>query len=179
MKKTITNLFLFAATVLFITSCKSDDKEPANAFAYDGKTYTLKQAYKDSDSDPQNIGGHDVYDLQFVLASDGITVDDAGDFHGTGNAITFEIFTSANDIVAGTYSFIENESDAAALKFYDESVYINYNVDQNTGETHDAGTVGQIKVSKSGDTYTIDIAATIEGKSVKGHYKGKIITVLQ
>lgn len=180
MKTTNTRLMLsmiaLAGTMVFVSACKDDDdeKKPSNSFTYDGAKTNIKTALFIYDEDPSAspVTGADYYRHELVLMSDGFTIS-GDDISGTGNAIDLEINGGSRDLDPGTYNFTGTEEDAQPFEIWDAGIYLNFNTLTSAGTIHDF-TAGKLIVSKSGDTYTIKVEGTANGKAIEGQYIGPI-----
>jgi hypothetical protein len=171
MKQKLQITLLLAALAISTFSCKKDDEKPANKFTYDSKTYTLKSGTVDLDTDDQD--DDPLYYHDIILYS-GVTIDNH-DFTGTGNVISFDIASATGSVEAGVYNY-SDASDYKAGDLTGLSVFINYNTTAQTGDKFEL-TAGKATITKSGETYTIDIEGTVNSKAVTVHFSGLLPTL--
>jgi hypothetical protein len=150
--KFILNTIALVATLLSLSDCKDDDKEPANYFILDGSTQTLITGFLTINSDSRNdISGNTVYDPNITLFSDGFTVSATGVPSGTSGFVNFILAnSSASELASGTYTYSESEN-TPAFGFYASSVFADYSTTTSTGQEYEI-LGGTITVSKSGTT---------------------------
>jgi hypothetical protein len=172
MKQKLQITLLLTALTISFFSCKKSDEKPANKFTYDSKTYALKSGTVDLDTDDQD---DDPLYYHNVILYTGLTIENH-DFTGTGNVISFDIASATGSVEAGVYNFDDVEANYKAGDLTGLSVFINYNTSAKTGDRYEL-TAGTATITKSGETYTIDITGTANSKAITIHFSGLLPTL--
>jgi hypothetical protein len=175
-------IVVIACIALFgMAACKKDDDTNANAFTFDGHTRGLRSAFLFYPSLPDVIPGSDTsyYQNVFMLLSVGLTTD-GHTMTGRGNAIELSVGGNSQDLDAGTYTFTRTENGAKAFEIQAGVVQLDNTGTSSTLQSTQTllFTAGQMTVMRSGRSYSIDIAGTVEGKILKAHFTG-VMTSLQ
>jgi hypothetical protein len=163
---------LLIAITLSVLSCTKEEDQSKNYFNYDGKNYGLAAGYgfydQDTDTDPP------AYFHEVVLVGRGITVTE-NDFAGTGNLIAFTIGSASQTVEPGTYHYNLVEGSFKAGDLVSGLVGFNVNTEDYTGIVHFFSD-GKVVVTRSGDTYTLDVDVVADGKPLKVHFVGPLPT---
>ncbi len=161
---------------------EEDEEETTNYFAVDDSEFELNYGiieYYEGYSENENS-----YNTDLTLLSSELTDEDGDGAYEYNNidVIYFELYSSiSNGLDEGTYTYDVQSYDAST---YDYAEYMtNYSYDYSTGEesydNYSEIIGGTITVSKSDDTYTIDIDCYNEdGNAIIGHYEGTLDYVI-
>jgi hypothetical protein len=172
-----------------VSSC-SDDNDPKsdNHFTLDEVKKSISSAVLFYDGAPMDndVTGETFYRNDLILYSGlKLVEEEDGEIEllGEGNAVVFQINTSSQELEEGTYTWTGTEENPAVFDFWDGAVYLSFNTETEGGEMWDF-VDGEIQVSKSGDTYTIELIGTINADldhdgifdevDVTASYKGKV-----
>ena len=182
MNMKILNLLLLSAIMMVALSCKKDEDAPApqNQFTINGKTSTFPKAFISSKTSA-SAGSPDSpasYGYTIWITEKGVSYDsDKGNLTGAGkylDLILQSTIPNDNGLPAGTYSVSNNDISTAGL----------YELTATSEDfIGDEPSKGTIKVTKSGNSYTIDIDLTMLGSgvdnnfSLTGHYSGELTVV--
>jgi hypothetical protein len=168
-------LFLVIILLLFLGSCKKDKEETLNegptgtgSVFYNESTYSLNRAAYELYG---QFGG--VYNYELYLFSEGIDVDTET---GTGNIVSMYFSTYVAPLPAGTipyYTFNVPE-----VPTFSASLYLEYDLVNETGIRFDGFEDGEVTISRSGDTYTVEFTCYSMGQdTITGQYTGKILEI--
>lgn len=177
MKRNVFNILLLAAAAVVFSSCKDDDDDKASSsFTIDGVSTTLKGGALLYDGTPSEspVDGEDIYRHSIGLFGEGVTVE-GSELAGSGNVIDFDVVSSSTDLEPGTYTYKASEENAA-FDLWDGAAHYDWNTQE---ESEWAVTGGTLKVSKSGDTYTLDFDGVSDETVIKAHYTGTLTKVLK
>ncbi|PKP00617.1 MAG: hypothetical protein CVU14_07475 [Bacteroidetes bacterium HGW-Bacteroidetes-9] len=183
MKKSIftISIVLGLISLFFLISCKKD-KNPdnlslTNGFSISGKSYSTPKGYICGplilSSGPKGYF--------FILVSNSIncewsTVYDDTFATGTGNVVTFKLWSAASDKPAiGDYSFNDQSGYYPdPFEFDGDIVGINFNCTAEEGTHYDI-TGGNIMLNESGSNYNIAYNLTCTGGiTISGSYIGSL-----
>lgn len=95
---------------------------------------------------------------------------------GEGDVINLDVLSSTTDLEPGTYEYTGTEEGGVPFDLWDGSVYLDWNTQDESELTITGGTM---KVSKSGDTYTIDFDGVSGETTIKIHYTGTVTKILK
>lgn len=184
MKKT-SKMFWLAmlavAAMIGLPACGGDDAAPSNQIKLDGETIKFTEAHIGSQLNAEDELGEYSYHEIFLL-SDGLTISESGSLSGSGDMVVLGLLSeSVTDLKEGTYALKLN-SEIGDIDYFE--VYSNLTI--SGPEVYYAAYRGTVKISKSGDKYTLtfdfDIFTSetetedeefVSGK-IKGNYKGTI-----
>lgn len=164
------------AVTVFVVSCSDDEGDPKNNFKIDGKVIGIKTALFSYDESPGlNEQEEEYYRHELTLLSSGFTVSGTG-ISGSGDAISLSINGGTEDLDAGTYEFTGTEENPAPFQVWDAWVYLDIPVDGSPTEEYEF-TSGELIISKSGSTYTIELTGVAGGKAVTAKYVGSVTSL--
>jgi hypothetical protein len=177
MKHNLSKILLIVFCTLAIFSCSKDEDEakPNNNITYDGKSYVIATGVFDLDATVDNFNSANGYYQDIILVDNNFTVSNGG-FSGTGNAVSISLISATAEIEAGTYNFQSVEAQYKPGDFTAGAVFVNFSMSSGTGGRYQF-TDGKVVVTKSGDTYTVTIDGTADGKEVKASFTGKVTTI--
>lgn len=172
-------IIVLALVALVLPSCKKEDKIP-NQFTIDGSVKFLNSAVFFSNQTP-SVDPADPFDSELyyhhvlTLLSEGFTLN-GNVINGTGNALDLEINSPSINLEPGIYNFTSLSQNAKAFDFEEGRAFLNFSTQNSTGEILEftPGESGKVIVSKSGNTYTVDVEGIADGKIIKGHYSGAL-----
>jgi hypothetical protein len=161
-----------------------DDAAPKNQIKVNNNTFKFSGAHMQSTLNLENEAGQ--FSLHtFFLHGGGLLIDEDGDFSGTGEYLEFTLISkNTTSLEEGTYELKLNTDIGDALEFF---IYSNLGPDSY--DEYYEGYSGTIKVSKSGDKYTLTFnldVYTIETEdenpefgngTLKGNYKGSVVVI--
>jgi hypothetical protein len=189
--------FLKLSTLAFVltfasTSCslfeKNDDPKPkpdANQVEYNGSKYTLEKSLM-IDYGPLSLYGDDDthFNHDFYIADGNIAYNDGEvtEIQGAFAVFSELVSAGATKFNTGTFNYIDYNNDGSLNEsqleakyknksvFADAQVYIDTNGNRIlSDETPIKATGGSIKLSGSGNTYTLEYNLVLEnGKTLKG-----------
>jgi hypothetical protein len=175
MKTIVSNLFFIILLCLAIEGCKddsSDDGSTKNAMKVDGTDYDLSKGFV------INYGDYNsVFAIDLFLISPGLTVHEfeglPDSASGTGQLLTFEIFSSSGDKIAvGDYVYSDSENVGT---FYYSGYMLNWNATQNPFADLTEISSGTLNVINSGAQYEISFSGKdSNNKDISGYYKGSL-----
>lgn len=151
---------------LVFSSCSKDDDEGSGSFTYKDKKYTLSQGTIEA----YGYWDAGVYNLDLYLYSSDFDLEDRT---GTGEYLYFNMFSNKNtDLTAGTYTY--DYLSEVPFTFDYGKAYLDFNMNSYSG-TVVSMYDGDVTISKSGSTYTINIdCEDASGEKIVGTYKGSI-----
>ena len=168
---------------LVLSSC---DNEESNAAKYED--YFVLGSEKISlasscilfyDQTPGTNGqtGATYYRNELAFINSDISVDQSGDFaklSGIGNIIDFEFISPGQQFDIGVYSFTGDDADLTPFNIYGGAVYINYNVEDGTGEVYvfTSGTMTVVEDEKFGLSVKLDGKVYPALKNIDGNVTG-------
>jgi hypothetical protein len=172
MKRNIFNILLLASAAVALSSCKDDDKK-ASSLKIDGESTAITAGllFYSTDLSGEN---NDFYRHEIVLLGKGLSSDNTGDVTGEGNGLSLEIASATTSLEVGTYTFTGTDVDNEPFDFWNGSAYTGVNTQQQQELDFTEGT---ITVSKSGDTYTINVTGAAGDAAIEAYYSGKLIMV--
>lgn len=138
--------FLVLALSVMAFSCSDDDKAPEtpSEMTINGAKATITEAFIFSHTNSTNTY-HSIY-----FATEGINLtsyENYDDIDGTGNLLVLYITTAADGALSGTFNIADNDT---LVEYYAMA-------DGDWDFEHD-GDINEVKVTKSGDTYTIEFS---------------------
>lgn len=176
-------VLLTLACFIDLSSCGGDDEEaaPSNQIKLDGQTIKFDEADLGSILNIEDELGNYSYH-EFFLTSEGLTMSETGSLSGSGDMVVFGLISeSSTELKEGTYELKLN-TEIGDVDYFE--VYSN--LTESGMDTYYAAYRGTIKVSKSGDNYTltfdIDVFTSqtetsqeefVDG-SIIGNYKGTV-----
>ena len=180
----ISTLFFLSVLIGGVMSCSSDDDDngSANAFTFDGISYTMVDGVVEDygASAPSISGGDDShYNFDFTISDDVMTPSGAYFGSETTFAVYVELFApSTTEFQTGTFNYMDGEtSDALDINgqfFFSaaEVIVVSGVVDGSVNGTEYQVTGGSVTVSGSSATsyiveYDLNIAG---GKTLTGTY---------
>lgn len=177
MKK-LTTLFLLLLSVAIITSCGSDDEDPAggdptggdgDGFTYDGTFYDLSFAFIEDYGD----NGNGSFDVDITLTNQNVNTS-ADSFTGI-NFIYLDLNTATEGVLeARTYVW---DADRGVGTMVDAEmgagVTISSEGEISAGDFFTASS-GTVTVTQSGSNYTIAFTISGSGGSASGTYTGTL-----
>jgi hypothetical protein len=176
----VLKLIAFAMVGLSFSAYSDDDKKeekPKNQFTVDGAATPITSAafIYDEDASISDVDGNPYYRHELALLPVTITIQGTL-AKGTGNMIDLMINGSTIELAPGTYVFTGEEENAKALEVWAAYLEMNFNSTTNTRD-ESLFTSGELVISKSGETYTIDFEGTAGGKAVIAHYVGVLTSI--
>jgi hypothetical protein len=166
MKKINFALLSFLFITLMIAGCKKDDDENVSYLQVNKDMYTLTHG------NIEYFGKYiDVYYYAFDLLSPGMTMDEHGDWHNSGEGIWIKLISSENDgIATGIYEV----SSVAAPFSITNIVYCPAFSDKITNDITPL-TSGTVSVERNGKNYKIMLLGKDEdGKGIKAEFSGTL-----
>lgn len=154
----------FSLAVLSLSSCsKDEDPDPVlGQLTIDGVEYPLYDAtFFPSTEAYYNDLEEVMYDHDMVFGG--------GEHNGMGIGFVSDV----TELVAATYTYRETEFDWQ----FDIGDFRSCAVTTKDFSYSDV-TSGTVNISKSGDIYTIDVDAVVDGHEVSVHYEGKVDVVV-
>lgn len=165
-------IVLFSLPVIF--SCKKDKDEYEGVSTGTGTIYYQGNTYKLQTGVYELYGQFDgVYNYALYIISDGINV---GTETGKGHILDMYFSTYDAPLPAGTIPYYTYN--VPEVPTFDATVYLNYDLAEQTGTILSNFEDGSIKISKSGDSYTLELNCyTMDDDTVTVKYTGKILEI--
>ncbi len=179
-------LLISCCLTLCFLSCEKDDDNKESATTtqtaketyyvqYKGVKYEIDKAF----CAPGFFTFENMSSFSLCVASSSVSYSSwLGCITGTGNGMKFEITSSGDEmtLAAKTYTFTEGD-EVGANQIYEGSVVTSYDFFMNDGTSRNLNN-GSLKVSKNGDTYTLNYQGTdSEGLDIICYYKGTIKSI--
>lgn len=173
--KTFKSILVLAFVIVASISCDSDDDNDTigsdngtGSLSYDGNEYAL-----DKGSLINYGGSGNSFNFDITLGSPSLTLDQFGDFDGTGEVVYFELWTDQQSgLKSGTYNFDASSRSDFTFTIADVGIGCNQN---GTCTFEDAARTGSVTINKNGDSYDLIFNFTTNtGELITGNYNGSL-----
>ena len=174
MKHLKVALLLFVAALTF-QSCKDDEKK-ANQFNYDSKNYAISTLLvARNSSGEKNTDGDSVYVHFAFLLGPGMTFTGSSLSATSGDIVVLGLISNTSKgLQSGTYDVPDGAGESSPFDMVG-GLLLGYNTQTGTGTFTGEIETGSLKLSISGQKYTLDGEVKLENeKLVKIHYSGNV-----
>lgn len=169
-------IFTVFAFALILFSCKEDNDESKqkNRMSFDGKEYVFKGVYFYNDGELHDDGPTGTYSMEVILSAGMVYSEDG--YSGKGPLLFLSLSSPDETGVApGTYRLVGEDENIEAFQAFDIAFVLDFETGDSLNDEADLATDGTVVVKKSGDAFTYDVMATINGKAFVANFTGPVI----
>lgn len=169
-------IFIVFVYALIVFSCKEDNDESKkkNSMSFDGKEYLFKGVFFYNDGELHDDGPTGNYSMGVTLSA-GIVYSEDG-YSGNGPLLFLSLSSPDETGVApGTYKLTDEDADIEAFQVYDIVFALDFEIGDSLLDEAAFATEGTVVVRKSGDVFTYEVTAKIDGKSFVANFTGPVI----